>query len=436
MIEETPRPSFEENKQENLEKNDLNTSENIFSPLTQVENDKSKELKEKLRNLIEDPGEFRKLASTKAVKEGGRDISEIVEAFHEKYSHWPGIEEETRQIKEYLGDGQKSRWQEKTLESYRIMFPDAPIDQDKWKKTALLVERELRDSRLEEYKRHSNQMREEVFSSQPFETALKVEKASVLRVEGETKAREDRPEHNQDSILVNREKQLYAVFDGLGGYVGGEQAAREAAKILNETLGLEFASVQEMESELVKALETVDQNLFKNNVGLTTSTVAKIWEQGSEKYLVWANVGDSRLFILREGESIRQITVDDNETTQAVEDGTITQQQAEIIDQATSNEALTDPIMKILFNRRNYITNSLGNGRAVIKSGLVHLKPGDKVAITSDGIHDNLTKQEIENILKFSDQAVQSLIEDAEKYSREGHFRSKKDDMSAIVMEI
>lgn len=296
------------------------------------------------------------------------------------------------------------------------------------------VRDELRADRLNEYKAHEGQADEDVLTEDSEET-LPTEEVGPIKVEGETQARYDRPNNNEDAILMNHEKGLFGVFDGVGGHLGGEQSSREAANIIEGLVGSKFSSAKEVQWSLTKALERADRELSSREVGYTTATVAKIWEQEGSKVLVFAHKGDSRLFLLREGESIEQLTLDDGHIKDALEDGQITREQAETIDQATSEEQIADPLMRKLFKVRNQV-EPLGTGRAVFSVGAVHLKPGDIFVITSDGIHDNLPKNHIENIVLNTQNPARALVDGAYEYSREGHFRSKRDDMSAIVIKV
>ena len=55
---------------------------------------------------------------------------------------------------------------------------------------------------------------------------------------------------------------------------------------------------------------------------------------------------------------------------------------------------------------------------------------------TESMIHDNLTFNEIEEIASKKGDVAKLLVEKARKRSKENHFRSKPDDISAIVIEV
>ncbi len=64
------------------------------------------------------------------------------------------------------------------------------------------------------------------------------------------------------------------------------------------------------------------------------------------------------------------------------------------------------------------------------------IKPGDRILLCSDGIHDNLTDAEIESILLREPRtiAARNLVQNAINRSHEECLRAKKDHMSAIVI--
>lgn len=109
-----------------------------------------------------------------------------------------------------------------------------------------------------------------------------------------------------------------------------------------------------------------------------------------------------------------------------------------MVDQAESRDDLRgDERLVDLFENRHLISGALGDGNYSIQSGVREIKPGLKIVLTSDGIHDNLTEWSIGLIVGnlFNDPA-KALVDEAYRYSREKHFRSKADDMSAVVVEI
>ena len=88
-----------------------------------------------------------------------------------------------------------------------------------------------------------------------------------------------------------------------------------------------------------------------------------------------------------------------------------------------------------LVERRNKITCAVGwTDFPRIQTCSLALLPGDRILLCTDGVHDNLTDQEIEEVLRGTDEAsAQRLVSTAYHRSQQTHFRAKQDDISAIV---
>jgi serine/threonine protein phosphatase PrpC len=89
------------------------------------------------------------------------------------------------------------------------------------------------------------------------------------------------------------------------------------------------------------------------------------------------------------------------------------------------------------FARRNEITCAVGwTDFSHIQTRSLALVPGDRILFCTDGIHDNLTDQEIEEVLQGSDGTdAQRLVSAAYHRSQQTHLRAKQDDISAIVAQ-
>lgn len=309
-----------------------------------------------------------------------------------------------------------------------------------------------------------------------------------------TKAHEGHPERNEDMLLVDAERGLAAVFDGVGGSEGGEVASRLGARtirgawkrflpqrqpehspellILNNDLSIEpilCDLVQEAQDAInaegerraeraKKARETLTKEENGNaeekaggeeheepKESYPETTVAAVLlcrQVGVDGYVLGvAHVGDSRVYLLREGQPLQRLTRDDGYFTLRIEDSTINEEDALRIDQATEAEQLNDTEREI-FHKRNGITQSLGhreykkNPIPTIHTAQTTVMPGDRILLCSDGIHDNLTDNEIEALLRQAARTTvaRHLVQSAIDRSHEECLRAKKDDMSAIVI--
>ncbi len=252
-------------------------------------------------------------------------------------------------------------------------------------------------------------------------------------------------------MLIDALLDLVAVFDGVGGYEGGEVASRVAAHAVLATwrgraaAARDLAGLRNLMRESVleadrQVREAVDRQPELTGMA-TTAIIAKIWETADHRrILVHGHVGDSRLYILRARGSLERVTVDDGILSTHVAVGLISEEEALMIDQA-ENWGDLDERQKRYFYQRGLITQAIGGrGDPEVHVGQQELYPGDRVLVCSDGIHDNLTEAEITQILrKTGRNDGEALVRAARKRSQRGleaTMRSKPDDMSAVVVDV
>ena len=110
----------------------------------------------------------------------------------------------------------------------------------------------------------------------------------------------------EDTFFSNGKQQLYAVFDGAGGIKGGRLAAKICEKILRK------ASEDNDYSKLEDVLKKVNNEVGKDpDAGIATATVAYVKRDGDKTKLVYASVGDSRLYIVDRSGNARLMTHDE-----------------------------------------------------------------------------------------------------------------------------
>ncbi|GEM_PF-1092618 len=272
-----------------------------------------------------------------------------------------------------------------------------------------------------------------------------------MRVYWSTTPSEDHPDSNEDAVLVDAVLDLVAVFDGVGGYEGGEVASRIAAHAVLSTWRRQAPTAQDLASQraLMRAAlleadrevrEAVDRQPELTGMA-TTAIVARIWETPDHHYLlVHGHVGDSRLYLLRAHGELERVTVDDGILSTHVSVGLISEEEALKIDQAEDWEEL-DERQKRYFYQRGLITQAIGGrGEPEVHVGEQELRAGDRVLICSDGIHDNLTEAEIVALLRAHGRNdAGALVQAARRRAQRGALatmRSKPDDMSAIVIDV
>lgn len=106
------------------------------------------------------------------------------------------------------------------------------------------------------------------------------------------------------------------------------------------------------------------------------------------------------------------------------------------LDEVESRDQLTDE--EFMWFRSRNITKAVGSGQGFpnVNSYEETLVTGDRVILTSDGVHDNLTFSEIEEIAAGEGDIAEILVKMAKERLQSDHFRAKPDDISVVVVEV
>jgi PPM family protein phosphatase len=215
-------------------------------------------------------------------------------------------------------------------------------------------------------------------------------------------------EHNEDNFLVadlskrsrglledNRLAtvgpfgNLFAVCDGMGGAAAGEVASQLAVDIIYERMvdGLDdktSISRDDLARRLVRAVETAGFRIFqeakadrsRRGMGTTTTAAALV-----DDHLFFAQVGDSRGYILRDG-VLTQVTRDQSLVNQLIEAGQLTAEEAET------------------FEHNNIILQALGTSDTVqVDLTFAQVHRGDMMLLCSDGLSGMVRFDEIREIM-------------------------------------
>jgi serine/threonine protein phosphatase PrpC len=192
--------------------------------------------------------------------------------------------------------------------------------------------------------------------------------------------------HNEDRYLIVEPGPgavLLAVADGMGGEAGGELAAAMAVDHLaagSWKSGPDPAALAgrfRQACDLIRARALSDPGL----TGMGT-TLTAIWCAGSRA--AWAHVGDSRLYLWRDGKLIL-VTRDHTAVAAMVEQGTL-----------SPAEAARHPA-------RNVLLDCVGSGGCAPDSGVLDVRDGDLILLTTDGLHDHVPPAKLPEILETDD---------------------------------
>ena len=274
---------------------------------------------------------------------------------------------------------------------------------------------------------------------------------------------ERHPHRNEDSTLVERTTGLVAVFDGVGGSAAGEIASQTAARatshawrnILSKRLKgrqpsglLEESDTPKLWSILEHLIQEADERVRTDgarqagtdDLATTVAMAAFSRDPETRSYtMVYAHVGDSRVYLLRDQEPLKRLTSDDGLLAKLVENQIINDTDALRIDQAMHANQLSDTEFNY-FRLRGGITQALGGPLSpTIHINQMRIFPGDRILLCTDGIHDNLVDEEIEQIMRSSPRTATAriLVERSLQRSRQQRsetIRAKPDDMSAVTL--
>jgi len=203
-------------------------------------------------------------------------------------------------------------------------------------------------------------------------------------------------ESNEDAILITELPDdcgmLMAVADGLGGHAAGEVASSIALEVLLESLwggispdmnGDDLSLL--LEKGFTAANDAVVRVATGERAGMGTTLVAVIVRDGQA---VFGNTGDSRGYIFsKPGAGMMEVrfrTKDHSEVQKMVDQG--------LIDRET---ARTHPM-------RNVVTHSVG-GKFDVDTYEIEVNDGDVIVLSSDGLHDYLTEEEMGSCITSSD---------------------------------
>lgn len=183
---------------------------------------------------------------------------------------------------------------------------------------------------------------------------------------------------NEDAFYAR--PPVFVVADGMGGAQAGEEASAMAV----QSFELFFPQPAEPESELARLISRVNANIYKysmsdpSRAGMGTTITAAAVIGGS---VVFAHVGDSRAWLLRQG-NLSRLTEDHSLVAEMVRRGQITEEEAAVHPQ------------------RSIITRALGVEPDVeVDTMRVDWQPGDIFLMASDGLYGMVAEEEIAAIL-------------------------------------
>lgn len=230
-----------------------------------------------------------------------------------------------------------------------------------------------------------------------------------------------RREVNQDYVYCNDDAvgllpNLYIVADGMGGHKAGDFASRFSVNEFEKELKEQKART--IIGSMEGAIRLVNERLLKEAAepdyeGMGTTFVAACISEGS---LFVLNIGDSRLYLLNETGTIRQITQDHSLVEEKILRGEIDRK-----------DAKNHP-------EKNVITRALGATEQVVPDFFeVELEAGAYVLLCSDGLTNMVEDAVIKEIVLNQELALKEKVEKLIGLANENGGR---DNISLVLVHI
>ena len=225
---------------------------------------------------------------------------------------------------------------------------------------------------------------------------------------------------------------VFAVLcDGIGGHRAGEVAAEIAVETVSKAVAAADPAQQKPQDVLQEGIQKASQTIRAQAEGDSGrkgmgSTCVCAWVIGDRLYSAY--VGDSRLFMIRDGQ-IQQMTIDHTWVQEAIEFGVLTPEQARnhpnahVIRRYLGSQELPEVDFRLRLSTGESDEQSIANQGT-------RLHPGDILLLCSDGLSDLVAADEVlEMIQKETRQrAPQALVELANE--RGGH-----DNITIVLLE-
>ena len=222
---------------------------------------------------------------------------------------------------------------------------------------------------------------------------------------------------NEDAFVA--EPMVFGVADGMGGHQAGEVASDIAARIIRDRLGTGASNVGVVVASVVEANASIFQaaHASADHQGMGTTLTALVVLRADESNVArfaLINVGDSRTYLLRNGE-LHRATLDHSYVQELVNTGHISE-----------DEARAHP-------RRNIVTRALGIEPTVrVDTWLVPMVHGDRFILCSDGLVDEVHDGEIATIaLGAADPQIA-----AEQLVAKANANGGRDNITVVVVDV
>jgi serine/threonine protein phosphatase PrpC len=222
---------------------------------------------------------------------------------------------------------------------------------------------------------------------------------------------------NEDSFLIDGERRIFAVADGVGGAEAGEVASKTAVEVLDEAFRhqLNGADIEDlMELAIQRANASIHQMAREHSrLSNMATTIVALYLEGNIATI--AHVGDSRLYRLSADGKLFRETEDHSIVEEEVRAGRMTPEQA-------ANHP-----------SKNVISRALGAEETVeVDLKTIEVEEGTCFLLCSDGITRHIPDHELRLIL-LTQGELPALCEEMKRKCLE---RGAEDNLTAVIVRV
>ena len=179
---------------------------------------------------------------------------------------------------------------------------------------------------------------------------------------------ENNPENDKNATYYNPEKGSFGVYKSIGSLEGAMDAANVAASVTREMF--EGEDALNNAEDMSEVMESINDAIYYDPAsGQASGAIGRIVEKNGKKFLVYAAVGDSQIFLVRDEEA------------------------------------------KPITTTEKPIENSLGRSMAKINQiGEIPLKSNDQIVFCTNGVTDNSNVASTINHATSASRAANTLV--------------------------
>ena len=212
-------------------------------------------------------------------------------------------------------------------------------------------------------------------------------------------------DHNEDRFCADPDLGLYVVCDGMGGHRAGEIASARAVEVISHhvsaaarnrahpLIGVYRPEFSERTNRLASAVRLANQTIYQeasscpDYAGMGTTVVSVLL---SENVLSIAHVGDSRVYLMRDG-SLHPLTIDHSLVAEQVRCGVLDTREAACV------------------AHKHVLTRAVGVAATVdVELGEVPLLRDDLLLLCSDGLTSGVPPSKI--LLSLEEQVEPQIM--------------------------